>query len=147
MVNLEYGQLKELRSQDSVPSAQEIREAVIAIRKSKLPEPSELGNAGSFFKNPVVPVEVFNELAAVYSELPHYVLNDKQVKIPAAWLIDKCGWKGKCHGGAAVYEKQPLIIVNRNKATAADIMELATLIQQSVYDKFRINIYPEVNYI
>ena len=147
VVNLEYGQLKELRSQDSVPSAQEIREAVIAIRKSKLPEPSELGNAGSFFKNPVVPVEVFNELAAVYSELPHYVLNDKQVKIPAAWLIDKCGWKGKCHGGAAVYEKQPLIIVNRNKATAADIMELATLIQQSVYDKFRINIYPEVNYI
>ena len=146
-LHLDYGQLRDLQSSTTTPTAQEIRDAVIAIRKSKLPEPNELGSAGSFFKNPVVPVELFNDLAAVYSEIPHYVINGTQVKIPAAWLIDQCGWKGKCHGGASVYEKQPLIIVNKNQATPADIMELASLIQQSVYNKFKIKIYPEVNYI
>lgn len=147
VLHLDYGQLKDLQSSVETPTAQEIRDAVIAIRKSKLPEPNELGSAGSFFKNPVVPIEVFNDLAAIYSEIPHFIINDKLVKIPAAWLIDQCGWKGKCHGGAAVYEKQPLIIVNKNQATPTDIMELASLIQQSVYNKFSINIYPEVNYI
>lgn len=147
ILHLEYGQLKDLQFSVKTPTAQEIRDAVIAIRKSKLPEPNELGSAGSFFKNPVVSVELFNDLAAVYSEIPHYVINDSQVKIPAAWLIDQCDWKGKCHGGAAVYEKQPLIIVNKSQATPTDIMELASLIQQSVYNKFKIKIYPEVNYI
>ena len=147
MVHLDYGQLKEMKSQAQVPRAQEIRDAVIAIRKSKLPEPDQLGSAGSFFKNPVVPIGLFNDLAAAYSEVPHYIIDERQIKIPAAWLIEQCGWKGKCHGGAAVYEKQPLIIVNKNHATSSDIMELASLIQQSVYDTFKINIYPEVNYI
>ena len=147
VVHLDYGQLKEMKSQAQVPRAQEIRDAVIAIRKSKLPEPDQLGSAGSFFKNPVVPIGLFHDLAAAYSEVPHYIIDEKQIKIPAAWLIEQCGWKGKCHGGAAVYEKQPLIIVNKNHATSSDIMELASLIQQSVYDKFKINIYPEVNYI
>lgn len=147
IVNLDYGQLQELRSQTTTPSAQEIRQAVIAIRKSKLPEPTELGSAGSFFKNPVISIEFFQNLSSKYSNIPHYVINEEQIKIPAAWLIEQCGWKGKCHGGAAVYDKQPLIIVNKNQATATDIMELAALIQQSVYDKFKINLYPEVNYI
>ena len=147
IVNLSYGQLQELRSQATTPTAQEIREAVIAIRKSKLPEPADLGSAGSFFKNPVVPIKFFQDLSTAYSNIPHYVINEQQIKIPAAWLIDQCGWKGKCHGGAAVYEKQPLIIVNKNQATATDIMELATLIQNSVYEKFNINLHPEVNYI
>jgi UDP-N-acetylmuramate dehydrogenase len=126
---------------------QQLADIITEVRWRKLPRPEQMGSAGSFFKNPVVPVELFNDLAAVYSEIPHYVINGTQVKIPAAWLIDQCGWKGKCHGGAAVYEKQPLIIVNKNQATPADIMELASLIQQSVYNKFKIKIYPEVNYI
>lgn len=147
VVHLDYGQLQDLRSFEGVPTANDIRDAVIAIRKSKLPEPSQLGSAGSFFKNPVVSVEAFNDLSTSYSEIPHFIINEKQVKIPAAWLIDQCGWKGKCHRGAAVYEMQPLIIVNKNHATPNDIMELASLIQQSVYDRFKINIYPEVNYI
>lgn len=147
IVHLDYGQLKDLRSRDEVPTANEVRNAVIAIRKSKLPEPDQLGSAGSFFKNPVVPIELFENLSTLYSDIPHFVINEKLVKIPAAWLIDQCGWKGKSHGGAAVYDKQPLIIVNKKQATPSDIMELASLIQQSVYEKFKINLQPEVNYI
>ena len=147
IVHLDYGQLQQLRSRQGIPTAQEVRDAVIAIRKSKLPEPDELGSAGSFFKNPVVPIDVFRRLAASCADVPHYVINDEQVKIPAAWLIDQCGWKGKSHGGAAVYEKQPLILVNRDHATPADIMELAALIEQSVLEKFNIHLSPEVNYI
>lgn len=146
-VHLDYGQLQELRALDAMPSAQAIRDAVIAIRKSKLPEPSELGSAGSFFKNPVVPVNVYDEIAATYANVPHYVIDGERVKIPAAWLIEQCGFKGKTHGGAAVYEKQPLIIVNQGHATPTDIMELAEVVKQSVYNKFKINIQPEVNYI
>ncbi len=147
VVHLDYGQLQELRSHEGTPMAQEIRDAVIAIRQSKLPEPAELGSAGSFFKNPAVPVEVFRQIAASHTDVPHYVISEDEIKIPAAWLIDQCGWKGKTHGGAAVYEKQPLILVNRNHATPADIMELALLIEQSVLEKFNIRLSPEVNYI
>jgi len=146
-VHLEYGQLNDLREREETPSAQAIRNAVIAIRKTKLPEPSELGSAGSFFKNPIVPVEVYRQLVAHYKEVPHYVVSEELIKIPAAWLIEQCGWKGKSHGGAAVYEKQPLIIVNQHQATPQDIMELAALIRQSVLEKFHIEIHPEVNYI
>ena len=147
VVHLDYGPLQQLRSHEGAPTAQEVRDAVIAIRQSKLPEPSELGSAGSFFKNPVVPVEVFRQIAASYTDVPHYVVSEDEIKIPAAWLIDQCGWKGKRHGGAAVYEKQPLILVNKDHATPADIMELATLIEQSVMEKFNIQLSPEVNYI
>lgn len=147
VVHLDYGPLQQLRSQEGIPTAQQVRDAVIAIRQSKLPEPDELGSAGSFFKNPVVPVEVFRQIAASYTDVPHYVISEDEIKIPAAWLIDQCGWKGKRHGGAAVYEKQPLILVNKDHATAADIMELAQLIEQSVLEKFNIQLSPEVNYI
>ncbi|MBR1719770.1 MAG: UDP-N-acetylmuramate dehydrogenase [Phocaeicola sp.] len=146
-VHLDYGQLQELRSATVVPSAQAIREAVISIRKSKLPEPDELGSAGSFFKNPVVAKGVYEKLAQGYANVPHYVVDEEQIKIPAAWLIEQCGWKGKSHGGAAVYEKQPLILVNKDHATPTDIIELAGMIRQSVLEKFQIQIYPEVNYI
>ena len=146
-VHLDYGQLQELRSATVVPSAQTIREAVISIRKSKLPEPDELGSAGSFFKNPVVAKGVYEKLAQGYANVPHYVVDEEQIKIPAAWLIEQCGWKGKSHRGAAVYEKQPLILVNKDHATPTDIIELAGMIRQSVLEKFQIQIYPEVNYI
>lgn len=147
VVHLDYGPLRELKSQDVVPTAQAIRDAVIAIRQSKLPEPSQLGSAGSFFKNPVVPVEAYQRIKAIYADVPHYVVNEEQIKIPAAWLIEQCGWKGKRHGGAAVYAKQPLILVNEQDAKPTDIMELAELIQQSVFEKFHIHLNPEVNYI
>jgi UDP-N-acetylmuramate dehydrogenase len=147
IVHLDYGQLQELRSHGGAPTAQEIRDAVIAIRQSKLPEPDELGSAGSFFKNPVVPAMVFRQIATTYGDVPHYVISEDEIKIPAAWLIDQCGWKGKSHGGAAVYEKQPLILVNKDHATPTDIIKLATLIEQSVLEKFNIRLSPEVNYI
>ena len=107
-----------------MPTAQDIRNAVIAIRQSKLPDPAQLGSAGSFFKNPVVPIEVYRQLAATYADVPHYTVSEQEVKIPAAWLIEQCGWKGRQHGGAAVYEKQPLILVNLGNATPSDIIEL-----------------------
>ncbi|MCQ2348315.1 MAG: UDP-N-acetylmuramate dehydrogenase [Paludibacteraceae bacterium] len=137
-----YGGLKDIQAQ----TAQEVRDAVIAIRRTKLPEVGELGSAGSFFKNPIVPTAQANELLQRYPAMPHYVVEDG-IKIPAAWLIEQCGWKGKGLGGAEVYEKQPLVIVNRQHATASDIMHLAQAIVDSVNDTFGINIYPEVNYI
>ena len=147
VVNLDYGPLSQLCSGGTVPTAQAVRDAVIGIRQSKLPDPRDLGSAGSFFKNPVVPVGVFRQLQAAHGQVPHYPVDEAQVKIPAAWLIEQCGWKGKSHGGAAVYEKQPLIIVNRHNATPGDIMELATLVAHSVQERFQIQLYPEVNYI
>lgn len=145
-VNLEYGQLKDLKGIGHVPTAKEVRQKVIEIRRSKLPEPSELGSAGSFFKNPVISREKFVHLLDDYPDMPHYELDDG-IKIPAAYLIEQCGWKGKSHGGAAVFEKQPLIIVNKGNATADDIVALASDIQASVRDRFGIEISPEVNYI
>lgn len=147
VVHLDYGPLREFNLQGAMPTAQAIRDAVIDIRRSKLPEPSEKGSAGSFFKNPVVPVEVYEQIAVTNADVPHFVVDDRHIKIPAAWLIDQCGWKGKRHGGAAVYDKQPLILVNECHATPGDIMELASLIQQSVFNKFHIQLEPEVNYI
>jgi UDP-N-acetylmuramate dehydrogenase len=145
--HLDYGPLREFNSLGVKLTAQAIRDSVIDIRRSKLPEPTEKGSAGSFFKNPVVPVEAYQQIAASYADVPHYVVDDRHIKIPAAWLIEQCGWKGKRHGGAAVYDKQPLILVNECQATPGDIMELASLIQQSVFNKFHIQLEPEVNYI
>ena len=147
VVHLDYGPLREFNSRGKNLTVQAIRDAVIHIRRSKLPEPKEMGSAGSFFKNPVIPVEAYQTIAAAYTDVPHYVISEDEIKIPAAWLIEQCGWKGKRHGGAGVYEKQPLILVNLGHATANDIMELATLIQQSVFKKFHTQLEPEVNYI
>ena len=147
VVHLDYGPLQEFNSQGKSLTVQAIRDALIDIRRSKLPEPKEMGSAGSFFKNPVIPVGVYQTIAAAYTDVPHYVISEDEIKIPAAWLIEQCGWKGKRHGGAGVYEKQPLILVNLGHATANDIMELASLIQQSVFKKFHIQLEPEVNYI
>jgi len=147
VVHLDYGPLREFNLRGVKPTAQAIREAVIDIRRSKLPEPEEMGSAGSFFKNPVVPIEAYQQIASTHADVPHYVVDDRHIKVPAAWLIEQCGWKGKRHGGAGVYEKQPLILVNLGHARPNDIMELATLIQQSVFEKFHIQLEPEVNYI
>lgn len=146
-VRLEYGALRSLQSESHTPTCQEIREEVIRIRKAKLPDPKQWGNAGSFFKNPVVSMEKFGQICQAYTDVPHYVLSRDAVKIPAAWLIEQCGWKGQSVGGAQVYENQPLIIINAHQATPQDVIDLAENIRASVRMKFEIEIAPEVNYI
>ena len=134
------------------------REEIIETRNGKLPKVGEVGSAGSFFMNPFVPAEQANALLALYPDMPHFEVkpsNDlKQsqttsnyIKIPAAWLIEQCGWKGKTLGGAQVWPKQPLVIVNANNASAQDIIDLAAQVSASVQEKFGITIRPEVNYI
>ena len=141
---LEYGNLQ--REVGDKPTPMSVRKAVVRIRRQKLPEVSELGSAGSFFKNPIVPREVYDTIAAGYDSVPHFE-QEGGVKIPAAWLIEQCGWKGKQHGGAQCYEKQPLVLVNRNNAAPEDIVNLAAAICKDVKEKFGIEISPEVNYI
>ena len=143
---LDYGNLRsEVRDEISPMT---VREAVIRIRKQKLPEVSELGSAGSFFKNPMVPQEQANALLALYPNMPHFeVQSSNLTKIPAAWLIEQCGWKGKTLGGAQCYPKQPLVLVNANHATPQDIINLAEAICTDVKNKFNITITPEETYI
>ena len=141
---LDYGNLRSEVCDN--PSVLDIRNAVIRIRRQKLPEVSELGSAGSFFKNPIVPREQYEAIAANFERVPHFD-QDGGVKIPAAWLIEQCGWKGKFVGGAQCYPKQPLVLVNADNATPDDIVSLADAICHDVKDKFNITISPEVNYI
>jgi len=126
--------------------ATKTREEIIETRNGKLPKVGEVGSAGSFFMNPFVPQEQANELQKKYPDMPHFD-TPQGVKIPAAWLIEQCGWKGKTLGGAQVWPKQPLVIVNANHASAQDIMDLAAKVSASVKEKFNISINPEVNYI
>ena len=138
---------------DLTPSL--IRKVIIKIRKEKLPEPSVMGSAGSFFKNPVVSAEHFARIEASAKaehgadyKVPHYDLPDGVVKVPAAWMIEQCGWKGRRSGGAAVYEKQPLVIVNyTGEAYPEEIIGLERRIIESVKDKFGIELHPEVEHI
>ena len=132
--------------------ATKTREEIIETRNGKLPKVGEVGSAGSFFMNPFVPEEQANALLKLYPDMPHFqspITNDQSpmVKIPAAWLIEQCGWKGKTLGGAQVWPKQPLVIVNAHNATAQNIMDLAAQVSASVKEKFNIAIHPEVNYI
>lgn len=126
--------------------ATKTREEIIATRMAKLPAVGEVGSAGSFFMNPFVPEEQANALLTQYPDMPHFP-SPQGVKIPAAWLIEQCGWKGKTLGGAQVWPKQPLVIVNADNATAQDIIDLAAQVSTSVKEKFGICISPEVNYI
>lgn len=145
-LKLDYGNLKAALSKLENITIADVREAIINVRRQKLPEVSELGSAGSFFKNPVVSEEKFSALQRDYPNIPHYAAPDG-VKIPAAWLIEQCGWKGKQYGGAQVYEKQPLVIVNKGSAKPEDIIKLAAEISQSIKSRFDVEINPEVNYI
>ena len=142
--SLDYGNLASAIKGE--PTVQKIREAVLAIRAEKLPDVHRLGSAGSFFKNPVVTPAKFEELHKRYPHMPHFP-QEEGIKIPAAWLIDTLGWKGKKQGGAQVYEKQPLVLVNTGTAVPEDVMRLAAAITESVKEQFDIEIYPEVNYI
>ena len=126
--------------------AAKTREEIIETRNGKLPKVGEVGSAGSFFMNPFVSEEQANELLKQYPDMPHFE-TPQGVKIPAGWMIEQCGWKGKTLGGAQVWPKQPLVIVNANHATAQDIIDLAAAVSASVKEKFGIEIRPEVNYI
>ena len=143
---LDYGNLRSEAGENPMPTT--VRNAVIRIRKQKLPEVSEIGSAGSFFKNPIVSRDFYETLTRQIRDdrVPHYD-QEGGVKIPAAWLIEQCGWKGKKLGGAQCYEKQPLVLVNTGSATPKEIMDLAAAICRDVKDKFGIDISPEVNYI
>jgi UDP-N-acetylmuramate dehydrogenase len=127
----------------AAPGAQAIFDAVVRVRRAKLPDPAELGNAGSFFKNPVVSAAQFDALQAREPELVSYPQPDGRVKLAAGWLIDRCGWKGRAHGAAAVHERQALVLVNRGGATGAEVLELARTIQRDVAQRFGVELEPE----
>lgn len=144
--NLSYKAVKEIYRPDM--DAMALRRAIISIRKNKLPDPKEIGNAGSFFMNPVIGKCDFARLQAKYPNIPHYtVAGADAVKVPAAWLIEQTGWKGRNLGRAGVYEKQPLVLVNRGGATAGEIMRLSDAVCHDVKEMFGIEIHPEVNWI
>jgi UDP-N-acetylmuramate dehydrogenase len=146
---LEYGNiLSYLESHGKKnPTAQELRNAIIEIRNSKLPDTKVLGNGGSFFINPIVGRAKYEELRTNYPEMPHYTIDEEHEKIPAGWLIEKCGWKGKSLGRAGVYEKQALVLVNRGGASGEEILNLCRAICDDVKKQFDIEIHPEVNII
>jgi UDP-N-acetylmuramate dehydrogenase len=125
------------------PMPQQVYDWVCAIRSAKLPDPRVIGNAGSFFKNPVVTEEQCRDIIGRDPEIVHYPMPDGTVKLAAGWLIDACGWKGKSIGGAGVYEKQALVLVNRGSASGGEVVTLARAIQESVYGRFGIRLEPE----
>ena len=142
---LEYGNLKSKVGDDI--TLQKVRDSIIEIRKQKLPEPTEIGSAGSFFVNPVIDESQFDKLKAQYPNIVSYAMLNNRVKLSAAWLIDNAGWHGKRVGGAAVYQKQCLVLINENNAIPSDVIELASQIKKSVFEKYGVEINPEVNYI
>jgi len=147
--NTSYGAIEtELTSKNiAKPNLKNISDAVIAIRKSKLPDPKEIGNSGSFFKNPVITKAHFLTLQKTYPEIPSYIVSENQVKVPAGWLIEKAGFKGKRFGDFGVHKKQALVLVNYNNATGKDIYNLAETIQKEIKSKFEIKLEIEVNVI
>ena len=144
---VDYGNIKsELeRKGISLPTMKDIRDVVISIRKDKLPDPEVEGNAGSFFMNPIVEKATFMNLLEQYPDMPHYNVDSEREKIPAGWMIDQCGWKGKTLGKAGVHDRQALVLVNRGGATGKDILHLCNTIRNDVKQKFGIDIHPEVN--
>jgi UDP-N-acetylmuramate dehydrogenase len=142
--NTVYGSLSEEVQRLGPVSLSTVRQAVINIRMSKLPDPDKIGNAGSFFKNPVITQSLSEELLRKYPQLPAFKDHTGLAKIAAGWLIDQCGWKGKCIGDAGVHDKQALVLVNHGKATGPEILKLSETISKSVFDKFGIRLQTEV---
>ena len=130
-----------------MPTIKDVSNAVTAIRQSKLPDPKELGNSGSFFKNPIIPKEDFDNVYAKHPQMPFYTVSDTEVKVPAGWLIEQSGFKGSRFGDAGVHAKQALVLVNYGNATGQDLLNLSRNIQNTVYKNFGIRIEAEVNVI
>ncbi len=144
--NIEYGALKQ-RLSDKALTLENVRETVISIRKEKLPDTESLGNAGSFFMNPLITDEHFERIRKEYPDVPSYPAEKGKVKVPAGWLIEKCGFKGQRHGNVGVYEKQALVLVNFGGATGDEIALFAESIRAAVKERFGIELMPEVKYI
>lgn len=148
-INTGYGDITKKLAEKNIkaPTLKDVSDAVIAIRQSKLPDPKELGNSGSFFKNPIVEKSVYETAAAQYPEMPHYAVSETQVKVPAGWLIEQAGFKGARFGDAGVHKNQALVLVNYGNATGEEVLKVAKMIQAAVLEKFGIGIEAEVNVI
>ena len=147
--NISYGAISQTLEEMGMKelSIREISNAVIKIRQSKLPDPEVIGNAGSFFKNPVVNQQTLDKLKSEYTNIPHYPAGNGSVKIPAGWLIEQCQWKGFRKGPIGVHHKQALVLVNFGGAQGADLVDLSKEIRDSVSAKFGIELVPEVNIV
>lgn len=148
-LNTEYGTISEQLKDMGItnPTIQDISKAVIAIRQSKLPDPKEIGNSGSFFKNPIISDQHLKKLKTIFPDIPSYVVSSNEVKVPAGWLIEKAGFKGKSFGNYGVHNKQALVLVNYGSAKGMDILKLARLIQKTINRIFDIEIETEVNIV
>lgn len=146
-INTSYGAIREVLESRNIdqPTIRDVSDAVISIRQSKLPDPSVTGNAGSFFKNPVITNEKFESLKTAYPSLPGFPFNKEMSKVPAGWLIEQAGWKGKTIGNVGSYEHQALVLVNRGGASGEEVWDFAQQIITSVKNKFDIELSPEVN--
>ncbi len=146
-VNYSYASLSQKLDEwgISAPTIQDVSKAVIDVRRSKLPDPEEIGNNGSFFKNPLISISHYNELNERYKDIPSYPASSEEVKVPAGWLIDHAGWKGHRNGDAGVHEKQALVLVNYGHATGKEIMELSEKIRHDIKEKYGIELEREVN--
>lgn len=148
-LNTSYGAIEtELNNQGiSSPTIKDVSEVVIKIRQSKLPNPKEIGNSGSFFKNPVISASQFEKLQNIYPNIPSYKVSENEIKIPAGWLIETAGFKGKRFGDAGIHQKQALVLVNYGNATGKEIFDLAKTIQKKILEQFKIPLEIEVNII
>lgn len=144
---LDYGAIRQELTKYPQVDLNAVRQVIMDIRESKLPDPKVQGNAGSFFMNPIVSRALFETLRQEYPDMPHYNVDSHHVKIPAGWMIDRCGWKGKALGRAAVHDKQALVLVNLGGATGMDIVALSDAVRASVRERFGIDLHPEVNLI
>lgn len=146
-VNTSYGAINAELSLRGItnPTIKEVAEAVSTIRVEKLPDPSTIGNAGSFFKNPIITTESLDRLKSTFPTIVHYIIDDKKAKLAAGWLIEQCGWKGKNEGNAAVWKNQALVITNTGQASGTEIYDLSSKIMNDVYQKFGIKLEREVN--
>lgn len=158
-MNLEYGGLKSAYEgvvsnasnldfcEQPIEQAMRLRQIIIEMRNNKLPDPKVLGNAGSFFMNPIITRKQFDDLLVQYPSMPHYPVDEDHIKVPAGWLIEQSGWKGKKLGRAGVYAKQALVLVNLGGANGTDIVALSDAVRRDVKSKFGVDIHPEVNFI
>ena len=145
--NIQYGNVAEEINNYSEVNLRTIRQAIIKIRTSKLPDPKIIGNAGSFFKNPIVRKNFADDIKNTYPDVPLYHVNQDYTKIAAGWLIEKCGWKGKKIGNVGVHDKQALVLVNYKNAKGEEIIDLCKQIQESIASKFNIKLESEVNFL
>jgi UDP-N-acetylmuramate dehydrogenase len=146
-LNISYGAIRQELAAKNItnPGIRDVSNAVIAIRSSKLPDPAKIGNSGSFFKNPEFSNRVFTKIQKLYPDMPFYPVSEERTKIPAGWLIEQCGWKGKRVGETGCHKDQALVLVNYGKASGLEVWQHAVRVMESVKERFGISLEPEVN--